>query len=85
MKSEFDNLLGRESAQDHYKIIEFIYTYHPCNFSKEAVANLYKEFGLVIFKDMYDRAEEAQRLEEELQKLRSEYQNVEEQYRALGT
>lgn len=84
MKSEFDNLLGRTSAESDYKIIEFVYTYHPLNFSKEAVANLYKEFGLLIFKDMYDRAEEAQELEEEMQELRTKYQEVEEHYRSLA-
>ena len=85
MKSEFDNLLGRTSTQKDYDVIEFVYNYHPCNFTKEAVANLYKEFGLIIFEDMIGRATEARDLEEELQKLRAKYQEVEAKYRALGT
>lgn len=76
MKSEFDNLLGRTSPADDYKIIEFVYTYHPCNFDKKAVAKLYNEFGLVIFKDLYDRANAARDLEEKInvsRKLTEDY------------
>lgn len=84
MKSEFDTLLGKNSKAEDYKIVEFVYTYHPLNFSKEAVANLYKEFGVLIFKDMYDRAEEAQRLEREIGKVKGKLRELEEEYMQLG-
>ena len=84
LKSEFDALLGRTSNLGDYALIEKIYNYHPCNFSKEAVANLYKEFGIIIFEDMEDRSNEAMELEEQINKARSELRQLEEDMKHLG-
>lgn len=84
MKSEFDSLLGKTSKEKDYKIVEFVYNYHPLNFSKEGVANLYKDFGILLFKDLYERAEEARRLEEEMSKTKGKLRELEEEYRQLS-
>ena len=84
LKSEFDALLGRTSSAGDYELIEKIYNYHPLNFSKEAVANLYKEFGIIIFEDMEDRSNEAMALEEQINKARSELRQLEEDMKHLG-
>lgn len=58
LRSEFDLLskASRRPTDDEYELIEFVYNWHPCNFSKEAVASLYDEFGMIIFYDMEQRS-----------------------------
>ena len=68
MKSEFDILVGKDIPLEEYKLIEFVYTWHPSNLSKEATASLYKEFGISLFKDMEPRAIRAQVLVETIRK-----------------
>lgn len=62
MKPEFDILVGENIPLEEYKLIEFVYTWHPSNLSKEATASLYKEFGITLFKDMELRAKRAESL-----------------------
>ena len=61
LRSEFD-LLSKSSKRpddEEYKLIEFVYNWHPCNFSKENVAAFYDAYGMTIFYDMEDRAKAA--------------------------
>ena len=62
MKSEFDILVGKDTPLEEYKLIEFVYNWHPSNLSKEAAASLYKEFGITLFKDMESRAKRTESL-----------------------
>ena len=61
LRSEFETLskASRRPTDDEYNLIEFVYNWHPCNFSKEAVASLYDEFGMIIFYDMEQRSKMA--------------------------
>lgn len=61
LRSEFDTLSKdiRRPTDDEYKLIEFVYNWHPCNFSKENVAAFYDAFGMTIFYDMEARAKAA--------------------------
>lgn len=88
MKSEFDILMGCDTPAGDYKIIEFVYNWHPANLSKEATASFYKEFGIGIFMDMYASADEAKKIEEKiriaeahLRELREELNKLNEKYR----
>lgn len=85
LKEEFDTLAGVESTIQDYELIEFVYNYHPLNFSKETVASFYNEFGMVIFKDLRARADDAKELEDiirikqtELQELRTKLERLRE-------
>ena len=61
LRSEFDLLskTSRRPTDEEYELIEFVYNWHPCNFSKEAVADLYDDFGMIIFYDMEQRSKMA--------------------------
>lgn len=58
LRSEFDALSKsfRRPNEDEYKLIEFVYNWHPCNFSKENVAAFYDAYGMTIFYDMEKRS-----------------------------
>ena len=84
MKCEFEAKLSelepiqRTVSDDDYKLIEYVYTFHPSiseTDGKRQVALLYHEFGLRVFKDMQATATANQVLESaiaELQKLLDE-------------
>ena len=61
LRSEFDTLSKntRRPDDNEYKLIEFVYNWHPCNFSKENVAAFYDAFGMTIFYDMEARSKAA--------------------------
>ena len=61
LRSEFD-LLSKSSKRpndEEYKLIEFVYNWHPCNFSKENVAAFYDAYGMTLFYDMEERSRAA--------------------------
>ena len=76
LKEEFDNLAGVESTIQDFELIEFVYNYHPLNFSKETVASFYNEFGMVIFKDLQPRAATARSIEEDIRTKQTELQEL---------
>ena len=61
LKSEFDLLSKsvRRPTDEEYKLIEFVYNWHPCNFSKENVAAFYDAYGMTLFYDMEERSRAA--------------------------
>ena len=61
LRSEFDTLSKSSKRPDdeEYKIIEFVYNWHPCNFSKENVAAFYDAYGMTLFYDMEKRSRAA--------------------------
>lgn len=83
LKEEFDALAGVESTIQDYELIEFVYNYHPLNFSKETVASFYNEFGMVIFKDLKARANDAKELEDVIRRKQTELQELREKLERL--
>ena len=67
-----------------YKLVEFVYTYHPLNLSKEAAASLYDEFGTLIFLDLLPRAKKAAKIETEKRIAYQQYLDKQEEYSRLG-
>ena len=68
-KSEFEYLIHGSVTDEEYELIETIYMWHPAirnTSGKEEVAELYLSFGLVIFRDMYQRAMKVKDIEEEM-------------------
>ena len=61
LRSEFDSLSKSSKRPDdeEYKLIEFVYNWHPCNFSKENVAAFYDAYGMTLFYDMEERSRAA--------------------------
>ena len=61
LRSEFDTLSKSSKRPDdeEYKLIEFVYNWHPCNFSKENVAAFYDAYGMTLFYDMEERSRAA--------------------------
>ena len=61
LRSEFDTLSKntRRPDDNEYKLIEFVYNWHPCNFSKENVAAFYDAYGMTLFYDMEERSRAA--------------------------
>ena len=83
MMDEFKKFQGenaRPITSQEYKLVEYVYTYHPCNFSKEATANLYNEFGIIIFYDMFYTAKKADKAERKLQEARIKYEEAKQYY-----
>ena len=57
-KHEFEERIESTVSDEDYKLIEFVYQFHPVirNVSgKDEVAELYKSFGMALFRDMEDR------------------------------
>ena len=46
------NMDAKRPNTDEYKLIEYVYTNHPCNMSKRQAAVIWCEFGIPIFKEM---------------------------------
>lgn len=72
MKTEFEDLIHGVVTDEEYELIETVYMWHPAirNISgKEEVAELYKSFGIIIFKDMYPRAMKLKEIDEEIRSL----------------
>ena len=61
LRTEFDVLSKSSKRPDdeEYKLIEFVYNWHPCNFSKENVAAFYDAYGMTLFYDMEERSRAA--------------------------
>lgn len=61
LRSEFDTLSKSSKRPDdeEYKLIEFVYNWHPCNFSTENVAAFYDAYGMTLFYDMEERSRAA--------------------------
>ena len=78
MWEEFDRNCNLKISDEDYKKVEFVYNYYPCNFSKEAIAKLVEEFGMVIIYDMLPRAQAAMEQEIQIRTLRAELKRVQE-------
>lgn len=81
-REEFDLLCSNKISDKDYKKVEFVYTYHPCNFDKSAIAKLVEEFGMVIIYDMLPRAQAAMEQGMHIRALRQELSRVEAQLNA---
>ena len=74
LRSEFDTLSksSKRPDDDEYKLIEFVYNWHPCNFSKENIAAFYDAYGMTLFYDMEDRAKAAMERDLKIRDIESE-------------
>lgn len=71
-KNELENLIHGSLTDEEYELIETVYMWYPAirnTSGKEEVAELYKSFGLIIFKDMFRRAMKVKEIDEEIRSL----------------
>lgn len=78
LREEFDNLCNRKISDEDYKLVEFVYNYHPCNFDKKAIAKLVEEFGMTIIYDMMSRSEAAMEQDLLISRLKAQKKAIEE-------
>lgn len=80
-KAEFEERIEGQVSDEDYKLIEFVYQWHPVirNVSgKDEVAELYKSFGMALFRDMEPRAKKAKEVEEQMTSCRLEIETLTE-------
>ena len=80
-KHEFEERIEGTVSDEDYKLIEFVYQFHPVirNVSgKDEVAELYKSFGMALFRDMEPRAKKAKEVEEKTTSCRLERETLTE-------
>ncbi len=71
-KSEFEDLVHGSVTDEEYELIETIYMWYPAirnTSGKEEVAELYLSFGIIIFKDMFQRAMKLKEIDGEIRSL----------------
>ncbi len=79
MKQEFESLTGQQLDDDDYGIVETVYTFYPGMpdvDGKKLVAQLYKQFGLTIFQDLYERANKISELESAIREKKRQLEYV---------
>lgn len=80
LRSEFD-LLSKSSKRpddEEYKLIEFVYNWHPCNFSKENVAAFYDAYGMTLFYDMEKRSRAAMERDLKIRDIEQQIERLED-------
>lgn len=80
-KAEFEERIEGQVSDEDYKLIEFVYQWHPVirNVSgKDEAAELYKSFGMALFRDMEPRAKKAKEVEEQMTSCRLEIETLTE-------
>lgn len=80
-KAEFEERIEGRVSDEDYKLIEFVYQWHPVirNVSgKDEVAELYKSFGMALFRDMEPRAKKVKEVEEQMTSCRLEIETLTE-------
>ncbi len=78
-KQEFETLTGQQLNDDDYGIIETVYAFYPGIpdvDGKKLVAQFYKQFGLTIFQDMYERANKISELESVIREKKRQLEYV---------
>lgn len=89
LRSEFDLIYDnlkkgtdleyvKRPTDDEYELIEFVYNWHPLNFSKEAVVSLYDKFGMIIFYDMEQRSKMAMERDVAMREYDAQIKRLEE-------
>lgn len=76
MQVDFEEILGKKVTESDFRMIEVVYMWHPSNLSKEAVAELYKKFGMALIKDMMPRADKMKELEEKKRKAQGDVKTL---------
>lgn len=91
-KAEFTELISNTDTvpnDKEYRIIEFVYTWHPSisgntREGKKQIASLYSEFGMRIIADMFSTAKEAKIIEDKIAAAKDSISDYEQELEALS-
>ena len=78
-KQEFETLAGHQLNNDDYAIVEKVYAFYPGMpdvDGKKVAAQLYRQFGMTIFQDMYERAGKIAEIESVIQEKKRQLEYV---------
>lgn len=80
-KQEFESRLeaGKTVTGGQYKIIEYVYMYHPAIdevHGKDQIASLYNMFGMTVINDMMPRARRMEQLEKDLSDIKERLDEI---------
>lgn len=87
MQSEFEKLIGRRVDDDDYRVIEYVYTWHPAIDNvrgKQQIADLYKIGGMGVISDMIRTAKLAERLENKICAIRGQIRDLQQEIETLS-
>ena len=77
-KHEFEERIESTVSDEDYKLIEFVYQFHPVIRNVSGKDELYKSFGMALFRDMEPRAKKAKEVEEKMTSCRLEIETLTE-------
>lgn len=86
-KQEFEKWIMDSVTDDEYRIIETVYQWHPSIDEKgngEQMAELYKDFGMAVIKDMLPRAEKVRGVEVRLKSAQREVERIQDELAGLS-
>ena len=75
MKHEFEAIANITVSEDDYKVIEYVYTWHPLipeAGGKQKIADIYNVGGMMLIRDMVKTAKQAEKLENHKAYIRSQ-------------
>ncbi len=78
-KQEFETLAGQQLNDDDYAIVEEVYAFYPGIpdvDGKKVAARLYRQFGMTIFLDTYERASKIADIESGIQAQKRQLEYV---------
>lgn len=85
-KTEFEGMIEHEISERNFQIVDFISKWHPSmpNTGKdEQIANLYRAFGMEIFRQMYEAAEYAKKISDEKEVLRVKLERLDSRMKMI--
>lgn len=82
-KQEFESILGRTVSETNYKMIEYVYTWHPAIDDKDEIAAIYNAGGIAVIKNMQETARLAENLHEEKVELQRKINKLREREELL--
>ena len=79
LKEELESLIGQQVTGDQYDLINHVYMWHPADFSKQSIANLWKMGGQEIFKELTPAADHMCALETHISQLKQQLSQLKQQ------
>lgn len=77
-KRKFEQMVNTSISNENYNIINTVSQFHPVISDNEEVVELYKNFGMLIFFDMFPRAEMCRKVEEQYRHEKEQVKRLEE-------
>ena len=83
LKEELETMINRQVSVDQYNLVNHVYMWHPADFSKQSIANLWKMGGQEIFKELTPAADHMCALETHISQLKQQLGNAKANYDSI--